>query len=272
MGNDYVETLFRLFKDRLPGMADFCCYWHEKARRMVETRRTRRAGLLATQSIRGGGSRRVLERIKATGDIFLAWSDEPWVLDGATVHVSFVGFDDGSEYDRVLDGLPVAAINSNLTAGLDLGQAKRLRENRGMCFIADVKGGPFDITAELAESMLRSRNPDGRSNRDVVRPWVNALDVTGRSRGMYIIDFGTSMTREEAALYQAPYEYAIKHVLPFRTTALTTTKDWWRHERPGHSMRVALEGLHRYMVTPETAKHRLLRGWMELGSPTTPWS
>ena len=57
--------------------------------------RSNRAGLLATNSIRGGANREVLERIKESGDIFMAWSDEPWVLDGAAVRISIVGFDDG---------------------------------------------------------------------------------------------------------------------------------------------------------------------------------
>ena len=51
----------------------------------------KRVGLLATQGIRGGANRRVIERIKSSGDLFLAWSDEPWVLDGANVHISFLG-------------------------------------------------------------------------------------------------------------------------------------------------------------------------------------
>ena len=51
-------------------------YWHEKARAMVEAGEVKRVGLLATQGIRGGANRRVLERIKETGDIFLAWADE----------------------------------------------------------------------------------------------------------------------------------------------------------------------------------------------------
>ena len=66
------------------------CYWFEKARAMVALGKAKRAGLLATQGIRGGANRRVLERIKETGNIFLAWSDHPWILDGAAVHISIV--------------------------------------------------------------------------------------------------------------------------------------------------------------------------------------
>ena len=50
--------------------ADLVCYWFEKARAMIEAGKAKRAGLLATQAIRGGANRTVLERIKRTGDIF----------------------------------------------------------------------------------------------------------------------------------------------------------------------------------------------------------
>jgi hypothetical protein len=61
----------------VPREADFVTYWHEKARAMVEAERVSRVGLLATQGIRGGANRRVVERIKSSGDLFLAWSDGP---------------------------------------------------------------------------------------------------------------------------------------------------------------------------------------------------
>jgi hypothetical protein len=117
LGDEYVDALFSVYEGRVPREADFVCYWHEKARAMVEARKVERVGLLATQGIRGGANRRVLERIKKTGDIFLAWDDEPWVVEGAAVHVSFVGFDDGTEGLRFLDGRPVTAINADLTTG-----------------------------------------------------------------------------------------------------------------------------------------------------------
>jgi len=105
LDDEYVDALFRVYDGRVPRTADFVCYWHEKARAMVSDGTVERVGLLATQGIRGGASRRVLERVKETGDIFFAWSDEEWVVEGAAVHVSFVGFDDGSEPERVLNGI-----------------------------------------------------------------------------------------------------------------------------------------------------------------------
>jgi type II restriction/modification system DNA methylase subunit YeeA len=259
LGNDYVEALFEVFGDRLPGMSDFSSYWHEKARATIEHGRTRRAGLLATQSIRGGANRRVLERVKGTGNIFFARSDEQWILSGANVHISFVGQDDGTETERLLDGQPAADINANLTVGVDLTKARRLPDNAGVGFIADVKAGPFDIPPDLAVEMLTKPNPHGRSNRDVVRPWVNAQDITGRSRGMWIIDFGLDMSMSDAALYEAPFEYVKTHVRPVRAEVRRRRyRDrWWLHAEAIPGMRKAMPGLRRYIATPETAKHRL---------------
>jgi len=269
LGSAYVETLFRIYRDRMSGMSDFVTYWHEKARAMVEAGRAKRVGLLATQGIRGGANRRVLERIKRSGDIFLAWSDEPWVLDGAHVHVSFVGFDDGSEAHRSLDGRPVDAINANLTAGLDLTGARHLAENAGIAFQGPVKVGPFDIPAELANAMREAHNPDGRSNRDVVRPWVNGLDITRRPRGMWIIDFGTSMARGEAALYEAPYEYVERHVRPMREAGRRARRAeyWWLHGETVPGLREAIGRMTRYIVTPRVAKHRI---FVWVPTPTLP--
>ena len=94
--------------------------------------RIARAGLVATNSIRGGRNRSVLDRIVENGAIYDAWSDEPWVVDGAAVRVSlvcFAGKDDG--FQDFLDGKNVSRINSDLTAGIvDLTKAKRLFEKR----------------------------------------------------------------------------------------------------------------------------------------------
>ena len=58
-------------------------------------------------------------------------------------------------------------------------QAQRLKENLSMAFMGDTKGGAFDIPGDLARRMLAAPlNPNGRSNSDVVRPWVNGSDLT----------------------------------------------------------------------------------------------
>jgi type II restriction/modification system DNA methylase subunit YeeA len=263
LGDSYVDQLFTVYDGRVPREADFVAYWFEKARAHVEQKKVSRVGLLATQGIRGGANRKVLERIKETGDIFWAQSDREWILDGAAVHVSMIGFDDGSEKGRELDGAPVDAINANLTASVDVTKASQLIENLGLCFMGDTKGGDFDLPSGTAQAMLMAPiNPNGRRNNDVVLPWMNASDLTGRARGIWIVDFG-SMSEQEAALYEKPFEYISKAVRPQRLRSRTTRPEWWLHERPRPEMRTKLKSLRRYIATPAVSKFRLF-AWLDL--------
>jgi len=199
LGDGYVDDLFALYRERVPREADLVCYFFERARASVTGNRRHRAGLLATQGIRGGANRKILERIKETGDIFVAWSDRPWVLDGATVHVSMIGFDAGEQRDHALNGVPVPAINADLTGALDVTMARPLTTNRGIAFMGSTKGGPFDLTGAAAALMLATPlNPNGRPNSDVIRPWINGLDIMRRPRGMWIVDFGSARSEVRA--------------------------------------------------------------------------
>ncbi len=268
LGDDYVDDIFTAWNGEVAREADLACYWHEMARRQIARGATRRAGLLATNSVRGGANRTTLDRVKESGDIFTAWSDEPWVVDGAAVRVSIVAQDDGSEEQRILDGESVERINSNLTTGVDLTRARILPENQGVSFMGDTKGGAFDIPGALAREMLSlPTNVNGRTNGDVVVPWLNGMDITRRPRGMFIIDFGTDMSEADAAAYEAPFEYVAEHVQPVRARARSTQPHWWIHERPRPAMRAALAPLSRFIVTPRVAKHRLFT-WFS--APTLP--
>jgi hypothetical protein len=269
LGDDYVGDLFTVYDGRVPREADLVTYWHEKARAQISGGRTRRAGLLATQGIRGGANRRVLERITESGGIFFAKSDEPWVLAGANVHISFVGQDDGSETELELDGQRVLEINANLTHVIDLTRARRLPANLGIAFMGDTKGGPFDITEGEATRMLAARNPDGRSNADVICPRVNGLASKGGASKTWVIDFGVNMPEHEAALYEAPFEYIRWLVKPQRekNKRATYADRWWLHVEPRPAMRAALKGLPHFIATVIHSKHRIF-WWVE--PPTLP--
>lgn len=269
LGDEYVDDLFAAWEGRVPHEADLVTYWHEKAREMIAEGRCSRAGLLATQGIRGGANLEVLKKVKESGDIICAWSDEPWVVEGAAVRVSIVAQDDGSERLKMLDGAPVAVIHADLTGGgkdaVDLTTARRLRENLRVAFMGDTKGGAFDIPGELAAEFLAApTNVNGRRNSDVVVPWVNGLDVTRRPRGMFIIDFGVDMTEREAAKYEAAYEHIRKEVKPIRSTNKREAyaRRWWLHVEPRPALRDAVRPLRRFIATARVAKHRLFV-WME---------
>jgi type II restriction/modification system DNA methylase subunit YeeA len=257
LGREYQQQLWSVYKGRVPGFADLCCYWFEKARRQIEEGKCKRAGLLATQAIRGGANREVLARIKETGDIFFGVSDSDWVLNGANVHISMAGFDSGEETNRVLDGQPVAAINANLTALSDVTLAQPLKENKALCFMGPSPKAPFDISEKLALGMLGSPNPTGAANSDVTRPVASAVDLVGKNREQWTLDFA-SLSFDDAINYAAPFAYLKTTVFPVRgNNPKQNNSNWWQYERPRIEMRKALTGLSRFLVTPAVAKHRI---------------
>ena len=270
LGDDYVETLFDVFAGRVPPEADLVTYWFEKARAQLKLGRAQRAGLVATNSIRGGANRRVLERVAADAPIFEAWSDEPWVVEGAAVRVSLVCVDAASHQPR-LDGRQVYQINTDLTAGsLDLTKARSLPENTDLSFQGIKFGGPFDVTGTVARSLLTlPLNPNGRPNSAVLRRWCNGMDITRRREDRWCIDFDPAHSESDAALFEAPFEY-LKHAYErenarrkvegkrtLRERELRTASEWWVHQRPRADMRQRLRDLRRFLVTAEVAKHRL---------------
>ena len=269
LGHEYTERLRRTYRGSVPGSADLVCYWFAKAGALVAKDKMARAGLVATNSIRGGNNWPVLDRIVADCSIFDVWSDEPWVIDGAAVRVSLVCF---GVYDAdlpiSLNGGPTAHICADLTEdGIDLTRATRLEHNRAVAFLGVYKNGPFDIPGNLAREWLRlPANPNGRPNSDVLKPRFNGMDLTRRSAGNWIVDFGEDMGEAEAALYEAPFAHVVEHVKLVRLGRRRERhrRYWWRHGETRPGMWRALRGLHRFITTPTVSKHRLFV-WLEAG-------
>ena len=264
LGDAYVETLRKVYAGRVPGGADFVCYWFEKARAMIEAGTLQAAGLVSTNSIRGGANRKVLERIVETARIFTAWSDEPWVNDGAAVRVSMTGFGKFDVPAR-LDDASVADIHADLTAGegVNTTQAAPLKENEGASFIGTQKSGPFDIPGETARAWLSQPNPNGRPNSEVVKPWFNGMDITRRPSDTWIIDFGTDTTQSNASLYELPFQHTFENVKPMRAEVRRDghRNNWWRHGETRAGMRDAIKPLPRMIGTPRVSKHRVF-SWL----------
>ena len=261
LGEHSVGELRRIYADRVRGGADLVMYWFEKARGGLVADRCKRVGFVATNSIRAGANRSVLERIKENAVIFEAWSDEPWIVDGAAVRVSIVCFTKENKADVRLDGKCVPTINADLSSSAtDLTKARPLRENGNIGFIGTQKGGPFEISGEVAREWLRAPlNANGRSNSEVVRPWANGMDIVRRYSDTWVIDFGVQMSEQESALFELPFEYAREHVKPLRMKVRREghRRYWWRHAEARPGMRAALKPLRRFLVTPRVAKHRL---------------
>ena len=264
LGDEYVARLRRCYEGRVPGGADLVTYWFEKARAQTVAGEAPAVGLVATNSIRGGANRRVLDRIVENTKIFDAWSDEGWVNEGAAVRVSLVCF--GQRPNAKLNGNPVSQISADLTGSQtgapNLTLANRLPKNVGHSFQGSVKVGKFDVPEEIAQKWLATPNPHGLPNSDVLRPLRNARDLTTRPRGVWIVDFGRRPIAE-AALYELPFTYVEANVKAFRlkNNDKSRRENWWLHGRTGDDIRQAVAGLPRLVVTPRVAKHRLFV-WM----------
>jgi hypothetical protein len=279
LGENYVATLRRAYRGRLPEGADLVCYWFDKAAREVAASRTSHVGLVATNSISGGSNREALETAALAGALYDVWDDEPWTVDGASVRVALVCFAAASAAETPrLNGIPVNRILADLTGvsdggGSDLSAARPLPGNRNVAFQGLVprsevnrseklkRGLPdasFLVPGDVARTMLAlPPNPNGRRNGDVLRRYLIGDEITTRGLDRYIVDFG-DMSEGEAALYEAPFE----HIRPVRNHRAAMNqpqalKFWWRHWNGRPKMRLALSGLHRYVATPRVSKHRL---------------
>ena len=262
LGDAYIAAVRGLYKGSVPAFADLVCYWFHKASKLMASGGISRAGLVATNSIRGGKNRVVLDRIAGDSVIYDAWPDEPWIVDGAAVRVSLVCF--GAQNLGLpvrLNGEVSHRINADLTsATVDLTAAARLSGNHGAAFVGGMKKGAFDISGDLAREWLRlPANPNGRPNADVLKPWMNGMDVTRRPAGKWVVDFGHGMTETEAALYEAPFAHIRERVKPARdqNNREDLRRNWWRHDRSGKTLFERLSATSRYIATARVAKHRL---------------
>ena len=95
-GPDYVNAIRRLYPE-VPGMADYCVYWFNRANHHLplstaERPERGRAGLVGTQNIRNNKSREGgLDHVVRSGTIVEAVDNQPWSGE-ANVHVSIANW------------------------------------------------------------------------------------------------------------------------------------------------------------------------------------
>lgn len=261
LGEDYTRALRKAWPE-VPGSVDLVCYWFAKTWKMMVSGRLQRAGLVSTNSIRGGANREVLKPIVEEGRIFDAWSDEGWTVEGAAVRVSLVCFDREPQSGGLLNGVLVNTVFADLSGEegrVDLTFAARLPENRTVAFQGPVKVGPFDVEGSVARSWLSlPANPNGRKNSHIVFPLLNGSDITRRTSDRWIVNFGEA-TESDSALYEAPFQFVHEVVKPIRDANRDEWRrdHWWRLGRSGRDLVEASAGQSRGIFTPRVAKHRL---------------
>ena len=174
LGEAYANSLRSAWAGDVQGASDLVCYWFAAAASQLANGKLERAGLVATNSIRDGANRKVLSQIVVDGRIFAAWSDEEWTVDGASVRVSMVCFDQSNFGAVNFNENKVTKILANLTAnddGHDTTKSLQLTENIRTAFVGGQKDGKFDMAGRLEKPETASRV---RQRCDRVMTWCVA--------------------------------------------------------------------------------------------------
>ena len=281
LGDGYVEAL-RETHGEVPETADYVLYWWDKAATLVRCGAARRMGLITTNSISQTFGRKIVARhleAKEPVSLVFAIPDHPWVdtEDGAAVRVAMTvlraSVASGTlllvkKEDESADGSALVTfieqrgkIHQDLTVGADISSAEPLRANDGIGSPGvKLHGSGFILGGDEAERLLAGMD---QAKRTHVRPYLNGRDVARASRGNFVIDL-YGFSESEAREHVAPLLQRVSdRVRAEREAKAGATKDsqeyarnWWLFGKPRSEMRKALAGLERYVVTPETARHR----------------
>lgn len=144
----------------------------------------------------------------------------------------------------------VNQIFSDLKIGIDITSIKRLRSNsnlssRGVQLI----GGGFLLTKSELNNI----------EREVAYLYFNGRDIQQNPRDLFVIDLFDKSESDVKQNYPKVYQWIFDRVKPDRdqNNRKSYREKWWIFGEPRASLRPALKGLSRYIVTVETAKHRI---------------
>ncbi len=277
LGDGYVEALRRVWTD-VPETSDFVMYWWSHAAEQVRYGKAHRFGLITTNSLRQTFSRKVIEyHMAAKPPLVLSYAipDHPWVdsTDGAAVRIAMTVGATGEITGRLAQEVAERTIaegeqevtlsersgeiHANLTVGAGVSKAAPLRANEGVCFQGMNLVGkgfrlrPQDVTA-LGYDLKRLPAE--------IKPHFNARGLMQDGEPCFIIDlFG--MTADEARhRHSALYQWLFDRVKPERdhNNRASYREKWWVFGEPRGKLRAASGSLRRIILTPETAKHRIV--------------
>ena len=284
LGDAYAEAVRAVYgagADGLAGDVEYVAYWWHKAalRLRAPDSRLRRCGFITTNSIRQRQSGAVLRHHLARGVVLqFVCPDHPWIdpgeeLGSAAVRISMTvarrADEAGAGPACLLEDLDARrtpgrrgggalrlratrgrAINPDLTIGADLGQARPLAANAGLCFQGmNLVGEGFRVSGAEAERLAGS---------PALRRYVQGRDLKSGAAPRRVIDLfdmdeATARAREPACI-----EHLERTVRPQRihNKREVYARRWWLFGEPRPGLRRALSGLSRYIATPETSAHR----------------
>jgi type II restriction/modification system DNA methylase subunit YeeA len=259
LGDLYTAEMRAAYKGIVPESADLVCYWFAQC--FAAGDKLMAAGLVASNSIRSSSSNVPVQAFATRFPLFSAWSDLPWVVEGAAVRVSVVCGSSTLPKQISLDGKSVDYLPPDLKE--QSFAPYRIPSQKSIIFRGPPKIGPFDVPGSVAREWLtRPLNPNGQSDSVVLRPLWIANDIVRRPTDRWIIDFG-EMPKVDAELFEAPFEYTNLNVRPMRASNRREGRreKWWLHGETIPALRRAMAKYKRIIVTPMVSKHRVFV-WM----------
>jgi hypothetical protein len=276
LGDGYAETLRAAYPD-VPESADFVLYWWHKAAELVRAGQAKRFGLITTNSLRQTFNRSVVQtQLTAQPPLSLVFAipDHPWVdtSEGAAVRIAMtvgvVGTNNGelleviNEQVQDDDSIKVTfqtkrgRISSDLTTGADVGNTVALAANGSLSNQGVTPlGTGFRLSPHEADEHIRN-NPESKS---VLKPYVIGRDIVQEHEPKFIIDFFGLSAEDARNRHPALFQHVLNTVKAERDQKERDTyrAKWWVFAEPRANLRPALAGLHRYIGTCRTARHRI---------------
>jgi hypothetical protein len=280
LGEGYVTGLRKAWQTHNPDSWDFVLFWWHKAAEMVRDGEAKRFGFITTNSIHQTFNRRCLESFLGDNKkpIYLDYAipDHPWVdsADGAAVRIALsvaVAGQGTGKLDHVMkeitgpDGEQNVVLSqksgkiaANFKVGADTTSAVSLAANLKISCLGLILGGQgFKVSKELADAI----NQESQSQPKLAFPIWNGNDVTDRWVGHYAIDaFGLSEA-ELSHLSPTAWQHLKNTVYPVRQTNRDPKlrEFWWLFRRANTEFRSSTSEIGRFVVTSETAKHRVFQ-------------
>src|SRR5690606_8159172 len=137
--------------------------------------------------------------------------------------------------------------------------AEPLAANEGLSSFGVMLAGRGFIVSPEEAARLGLGRVEGIERH--LRPTLNGRDLTAVPRDRYVIDFYGLDADEARRAFPEAFEHLVREVKPERekNRRKSIRENWWLFGEKRPALRRALEGLPRYIATPETAKHRVFQ-------------
>ena len=284
LGDGYAEALREAYRGFVPDSVDFVMYWWYKAAVSVHESQAQQFGFITTNSIKQTFNQRIIENHLNSKDpisLVFAIPNHPWVdsSNGAAVETAMTVGVKGNVHGRLLtvmsetksDGLEInvellekrGKIQTDLSVGIELTSTSSLKANEKLSSPGvKLHGSGFIIQEVEALQLGWQRLPELKS---YIKEYRNGKDLTGKSRGVKVIDLFGLADHEVRRQYPEVFQWLLERVKPDRDSKSGTpdgasyAKFWWLFGKPRPELRKSLIGLKRFIATVVTAKHRVFQ-------------